>query len=80
MPDGWPEMLDFMLGTVDREDLQREVEDDANRGHDRRGLLQPERQLWCTYGIPRVRDVSSGFDGPKHAIYAPDKAIDDDES
>lgn len=41
-PEGWPEMLDVVLGTVDREYLE---------GHN----LAPERQLWWDCGIDWIR-------------------------
>lgn len=70
MPDGWPEMLDIVLGTIDREDLEREVgEDDDAAGTDklgrRRGILEPERQLWLEPGIPWLRRAVWDLHGPK---------------
>ena len=35
----WPTMLDIWLGTVDREDLERDY-------------MSPERMLWCEKGVP----------------------------
>lgn len=78
MPAGWPEMLDFVLGTIDREDLERETEDGGTvSGGFAHGLLQPERQLWWERGIPWLRRVVQGFEGPKHDSYAPDEEITD---
>ena len=58
MPDGWPDMLDIVLGTVDREDLERDS-------------LAPERQLWWDRGIHWVQNFSeSGAVAlPKHPNY-----------
>lgn len=59
MPEGWPDMLDIALGTVNREDL------DAN-------ALIPERQLWCNYGIGWVKEIATngmGEDIPRHPSY-----------
>lgn len=46
MPKGWPDMLDILLGTVDREDLD---------GH----ALAPERQLWWDCGIDWVQKLAT---------------------
>ena len=58
MPHGWPDMLDIVLGTVDREDLERDS-------------LAPERQLWWEKGIHWVQKFSeSGAVAlPKHPDY-----------
>jgi hypothetical protein len=52
---GWPEMLDLVLGTVDREDLEKE-------------WFVPERQLLCGYGIAWVRKFARKGAGevPEH--------------
>lgn len=58
MPEGWPDMLDIVLGTADREDLDSKA-------------LQPERQLWWDYGIGWIKDMTvQGFSSlPKHPDY-----------
>lgn len=57
MPEGWPEMLDILLGTIDREDLER-------------AELRPERHVWWEKGIDWVRALFSEGDGkmPKHPL------------
>ena len=57
MPEGWPEMLDILMGTVDREDLERDE-------------LRPERHVWWDKGIGWVRALFSEGDGgmPKHPL------------
>lgn len=56
--EGWPEMLDVVLGTVDTQDLDGE-------------MLAPERQLWWDCGIDWIRRLASEGAGaiPKHPIY-----------
>jgi hypothetical protein len=55
MPEGWPDMLDIVLGTVERGDLSGEA-------------LRPERQLWWDYGIGWVKELTvRGVGGvPRH--------------
>ncbi|MCJ1476366.1 hypothetical protein MMC13_005032 [Lambiella insularis] len=55
MPHGWPAMLDIVLGTVDREDLEGE-------------WMQPERHCWWDRGIGWVRRLVEAGDGglPRH--------------
>lgn len=57
MPEGWPEMLDILMGTIDREDLER-------------AELRPERHVWWEKGIDWVKKLFSGGDGemPKHPL------------
>lgn len=43
----WPLMLDIFLGTVDREDLERD-------------WMVPERRLWCEPGVPWIRKLIAG--------------------
>lgn len=50
MPEGWPDMLDISLGSIDREDLDGEA-------------MIPERQVWWDCGIDWVRKLS--VDGAK---------------
>ena len=60
-------MLDVVLGSVDREDLEREA-------------LRPERQLWWDLGTPWVQKLS--LEGvshlPKHPDYKVDEVVDGD--
>ena len=55
MPKEWPEMLAILMGTIDREDLER-------------AELRPERHLWWEKGIDWVQKLFSEGDGgmPKH--------------
>jgi rhodanese-related sulfurtransferase len=60
---GWPKMLDILLGTVDREDL-----DDGAK-------LAPERQLWCDMGVGWIRWFArNGI--PEHPTTKIDQVID----
>ena len=58
MPEGWLDMLDIILGTVDRAALET-------------SSLEPERQLWWDYGIEWVKALTDrGVAGlPKHPSY-----------
>ncbi|KAL8662035.1 MAG: hypothetical protein Q9202_005089 [Teloschistes flavicans] len=47
MLEGYPDMFDVLLGTVDRESLQTED-------------LRPERHLWWSCGIDWVQELTSG--------------------
>jgi len=47
LPESWPDMVDILLGTVDREDLEK-------------GWLKPQREIWWDMGIPWVRDLVRG--------------------
>ncbi|KAH6666825.1 hypothetical protein B0J14DRAFT_188983 [Halenospora varia] len=62
MPAGWPDMLDIILGTVDREHLEKE-------------FMKPERQLWWDRGIGWVQELSCHGVGsvPIHPSFKVDK-------
>lgn len=47
IPEDWQEMLDVMMETIDREDLDSEA-------------LVPARRLWCDYGIVWVNWLATG--------------------
>lgn len=55
VPEGWPDRLDFLLGTVDRGYLEGE------------GL----RQLWWEYGVGWIKEISARKmeDLPRHPNY-----------
>ncbi len=55
-PEGWPDMLDVVLGTVGREHLE---------GHH----LAPERQLWWDCGVDWIRQLSN--EGVGHLVKHP---------
>ena len=57
MPEGWPDMLDILMGTIDREDLENPD-------------LRPERHVWWEKGIEWVKTLFSDGDGgmPKHPL------------
>ena len=61
---GWPAMIDIWLGTVDREDLEKDY-------------MAPERMLWSAKGIPWVRRLTqSGAGGiPVHPLTKIDKLV-----
>lgn len=56
--DGWADMLDVALGTVDQEQLAK-------------GELAPERQLWWDCGIDWIKEMTVGGMGqlPRHPTY-----------
>jgi len=60
LEDGWPDMVDFLLGTLDREDLEKD-------------WFIPEREMWWEKGIPWVQDmVRAGTiknDLPRHPLW-----------
>ncbi len=64
MPYGFPDMIDVILGTVDRADLEKE-------------WMQPERQLWWNNGIPWVKEMVGGMSGQKHPIYSPAEIVEE---
>ncbi|MCJ1408890.1 hypothetical protein MMC19_002967 [Ptychographa xylographoides] len=65
LPKEWPMMLDMLLGTVDRDDLDTEA-------------AIPERHLWWNWGVGWIkRLVSDGDNGlPKHPSYRPDETVE----
>jgi len=72
MPGPWPDMLDILLGTTNREDLEK-CADEQEGG---RGILQPDLQLWCDYGIPWLKKTTWKFDDAKYAMFKPDVKLD----
>ncbi len=57
IPEGWVDMLDLVLGSVDREDLETKA-------------LAPERHLWWDCGISWVHEASSGYGNlVKHPLW-----------
>ena len=56
VPDGWPLMLDIVLGTVDREFLEKD------------DWFVPERQLWWDKGIPWIHKLSVSGLGEGEAV------------
>ena len=64
---GWPPMIDFWLGTVDREDLEKDY-------------MAAERKLWCEKGVPWIRKLSQvgAGDIPEHPLTKIDKLVGDD--
>ena len=65
MLEGWPKMLDIVLGTVDRQDLDTDA-------------LAPERQLWWDCGIDWIRRLTSDGSGnlPRHPIYKVNEVVE----
>lgn len=56
VPAVWPNMLDILVGTVDREHLEKDA-------------LAPERHLWWNSGISWVHKLYEGDGGlPRHPI------------
>ena len=64
---GWPRMLDILLGTVDREDLEEEY-------------MRPERMIWCEKGVPWIRQLARNGAGgiPEHPLSKIDKVVGED--
>ena len=57
MVEGFPDIFDTLLGSVDRSDLER-------------AWMAPERHSWWSLGIGWVKDgVRKGFAGPRHPIF-----------
>ncbi|KAJ8066069.1 hypothetical protein OCU04_005161 [Sclerotinia nivalis] len=54
MPAGWPEMLDILLGTIDREDL--EMEDPETGIY----VMVPERVVWDDCAVNWTRGLLGG--------------------
>lgn len=65
MLQGWPDMVDLLLGTVDRADSEMQ-------------WLRPERQLWWSKGIAWVQEFASegGAGLPKHPGRRVDEVVD----
>ena len=61
-PEGWPEMLDVVLGTVDREFLEG-------------SNLAPERQLWWDCGIDWIQRLAT--EGAGHLVKHPSYEVGD---
>ena len=63
-PEGWPDVLDIMLGTFDRSDLET-------------GWLEPERHIRWDYGLDWVKEFANrgarGLD--KHPTYDVSKLV-----
>ena len=64
---GWPNMFDVWLGTLDREDLEKDY-------------MQPERMLWCHCGVGWIKELSmngareeNGEGVPMHPLTKIDK-------
>lgn len=59
-------MLDIWLGTVDREDLEKDY-------------MSPERMLWCDMGVPWIRKLATSGGGgmPCHPLTKIDKLVGD---
>ena len=65
LPAGWPVVIDIVLGTVDREDLEGE-------------WMRPERHMWWTKGIGWVKELVGGAGGcdlPRHPRYMVNESV-----
>lgn len=60
-------MIDFWLGTIDREDLDKDY-------------MAPERMVWCHLGVDWIRKFARGSTGeiPEHPLTKIDKIVGDD--
>lgn len=65
-------MLDILVGTIDRADLEKDY-------------MRPERQLWCNRGVPWIRDMATngaksvdGGEVPRHPLTKIDKISERD--
>ena len=55
--EGWPDIFDVLLGTLDKEHLEKEY-------------LAPDRHCWVECEIPWVRMLTSGWkELPRHPTY-----------
>ena len=65
MPEGWPKVLDIVLGSIDRQDLERDS-------------LAPERHMWWDYGIPWIQKLADGRAEalPKHPTFKINQFVD----
>ena len=64
MIEGFPDIFDVVLGTFDREDLQKD-------------WLKPDRQLWWDYGIEWVQKMTSGgLSIPRHPTSKPNEFVE----
>jgi hypothetical protein len=59
-------MLDILLGTIDRKDLDHEN-------------MKPERRMWCAMGVPWIMDMADRGAGgiPAHPLTKIDKVLGD---
>ncbi|OPB45323.1 hypothetical protein A0O28_0075330 [Trichoderma guizhouense] len=57
MPFKFRDMIDVVVGTVDRADMEQP-------------WMQPERQLWHNYGVPWIKDVVKDMAGPIHPSFS----------
>ena len=54
MVEGYPDIYDVVLGTLDRGDFEK-------------GWVQPERHVWWECGVGWVQEmVKGGLGGPRH--------------
>ena len=57
MVEGFPDIFDTVLGTVDREDLEK-------------GCLAPDRHCWWSKGVPWVQALArDGSQIPRHPSF-----------
>ncbi|ORY58849.1 uncharacterized protein BCR38DRAFT_413166 [Pseudomassariella vexata] len=62
---GWPVMVNFCLGTVDREYLEKDY-------------MKPDHANWTALGIPWVRDLVTKGRVDEHPLFALDRGMGDD--
>lgn len=63
MVEGYPDIFDVVLGTIDRGDLEKD-------------WMRPERQLWWDCGIKWVQELASGgIEIPCHPKSKPSEAV-----
>jgi len=65
MPFSLPDMVDVILGTIDREDLEKP-------------FMKPDHQLWWKYGIPWIQNMVKGLDAGKHPNYRLNQEIEEE--
>jgi hypothetical protein len=60
LQESWPDMVDILLGTIDKEDLEND-------------WWKPEREIWWDMGIPWIRDLMRDGtikeDMPRHPLW-----------
>ena len=64
MVEGFPDIFDTILGTIDREDLEKE-------------WMAPDRHCWWEKGIPWVQELATGgLELPKHPTFKVNEFIE----
>lgn len=64
MVEGFPEIFDTLLGSVDRVDLERT-------------WMAPERHFWWSMGVEWIKEgIRKGFGGPRHPVFKVSEVVE----